>query len=179
MAASTPVHASSASAWGSAAILGGLPKISGRGGDEALEGSGSVEVILLSPLGSGAAFSGKGAAIMLVGAAGVAEGASGVLVVLAVARAAGAAPWTLVFPCARGLGHAGSCGSSHDGWCVCGRTILFFSGGVRRHRRCDSGHRVRTRRGLAGLTLLPPLLLFLLFLGVPGKERRGRKLGER
>jgi hypothetical protein len=44
MAASTPVHASSASTWGSAAILGGLPKISGRGGDEALEGPGSVEV---------------------------------------------------------------------------------------------------------------------------------------
>jgi hypothetical protein len=67
-------------------ILGGLPKISGRGGDEALEGPGSVEVVLFSPLGSGAALSGKGAA------AGVAEGASGVLVVLAVVGAAGAAP---------------------------------------------------------------------------------------
>jgi hypothetical protein len=67
MAASTPVHASSASAWGSVVILEGLPKISDRGGDEALEGPGSMEVILLSPLGSGAALSGKGAALALVG----------------------------------------------------------------------------------------------------------------
>jgi hypothetical protein len=92
MAASTPVHASSASAWGSAAILRSLPKISGRGGNEALEGPGSVEVVLLSPLGLGAALSGKGTALMPVGAAGVAEGAFGVLVVLAVVGAAGAAP---------------------------------------------------------------------------------------
>jgi hypothetical protein len=92
MAASTPVHASSASAWGSAVILDGLPKISRRGGDEALEGPGSVEVVLLSPLGSGSALSGKGAAFAPVGAAGVAEGASGVLVVLAVMGAAGATP---------------------------------------------------------------------------------------
>jgi hypothetical protein len=92
MAESTPVHASSALAWGSAAILGGLPKISGRGGDEALEGPGSVEVVLLSPLGSGAALSGKGAALVPVGAVGVAEGASGVLVVLVVVGAVGAAP---------------------------------------------------------------------------------------
>jgi hypothetical protein len=40
--------------WGSAAILAGLPSISGRGGGVALEGSGAVEVVLLSPLGSGA-----------------------------------------------------------------------------------------------------------------------------
>jgi hypothetical protein len=70
----------------------GLPKISGRGGDEALEGPGLVEVVLLSPLSSGAALSGKGAALMPVGAAGVAGGASGVLVVLAVMGAAGATP---------------------------------------------------------------------------------------
>jgi hypothetical protein len=86
-----PLHASSASAWGSTAILGGLPKISGRGGDEALEGPGSAEVVLLSPLGSGAALSSKGAALVSVGAAGVAKGASGVLVVLAVVGAAGTA----------------------------------------------------------------------------------------
>jgi hypothetical protein len=85
MAASTPVHASLASTWGSPAILGGLPKISDRGGDEALEGPGSVEVVPLSPLGSGAA-------LAPVGAAGVAKGASRVLVVLAVVGAAGAAP---------------------------------------------------------------------------------------
>jgi hypothetical protein len=74
------------------AILEGLPKISGRGGNEALEGPGSVEVVLLSPLGLGAALSGKGAALVPVGAAGVAEGASGVLVVLAIMGVAGAAP---------------------------------------------------------------------------------------
>jgi hypothetical protein len=78
--------------WGSAAILGGLPKIFGRGGDEALEGPSSVEVVLLSPLDSGAALSGKGAFLVPVGAAGVARGASGVLVVLAIMGAAGAAP---------------------------------------------------------------------------------------
>jgi hypothetical protein len=91
MAASTPVHASSALAWGSTVILGGLPKISGRGGDEGLEGPGSVEVVLLSALGSGAALSVEGATLAPVGAAGVAKGASGVLVVLAVVGAAGTA----------------------------------------------------------------------------------------
>jgi hypothetical protein len=40
MAASTPDQASSA--WGSAAILAGLPSISGWGGDGALEGPGSL-----------------------------------------------------------------------------------------------------------------------------------------
>jgi hypothetical protein len=83
MAASTPNQASSV--WGSAAILVGLPNISGRGGDEALEGPGSVEVIPFLPLG-------LGAALVPVGAAVVAGGASGVLVVLAVMGTAGAAP---------------------------------------------------------------------------------------
>jgi hypothetical protein len=55
MAASTLSHASSALVWGSAAILKGLPEISGGGGDEALEGPSSMEVVLLSVLGSGAA----------------------------------------------------------------------------------------------------------------------------
>jgi hypothetical protein len=79
MAASTPDHASSA--WGSAAILTGLPNISGMGGDEALEGPGSVEVVPFSPLGSGAA-------LVPVGAAVVAGGASGVLAVVGAADAA-------------------------------------------------------------------------------------------
>jgi hypothetical protein len=91
MAARTLVHASSALVWGFAAILGGLPKISNREGDEALEGPGSVEVILLSTLGSGAALSIEGATLAPAGAASVAEGASGVLVVLAVVGTAGAA----------------------------------------------------------------------------------------
>jgi hypothetical protein len=83
MAASTPAHGSAA--WGSAAILAGLPSIFGRGGDGALEGPGSVEVVPFSPLGSGAALVPDGVAV-------AAEGASGVVVVLAVVGAAGAAP---------------------------------------------------------------------------------------
>jgi hypothetical protein len=84
------------------AILGGLPKISGRGGDEALEGPGSMEVVLLSALGSGAALSVEGVALVSVGAAGVAEGTSGVLVVLAVVGAASAAPMVSGVPPALG-----------------------------------------------------------------------------
>jgi hypothetical protein len=83
MAASTPAHGSTA--WGSAAILAGLPSISGREGDGALEGPVSVEVVPFSPLGSGAALVPDGAAV-------VAEGASGVVVVLAIVGAVGAAP---------------------------------------------------------------------------------------
>jgi hypothetical protein len=97
MAASTPVHASSASAWGSAAILGGLPKISGRGGNEALEGPGSVEVTPLSPRG-------EGAVLAPVGAAGAAGCASEVQVVLAIVGAAGAAPVVSGVPPALGGG---------------------------------------------------------------------------
>jgi hypothetical protein len=82
-AVSTLAHGSAA--WGSAAILAGLPSISGRGGDVALEGSSAVEVVLLSLLGSGAV-------PKLGGAAFLAGGASGV--VLATAGAAGAAPVT-------------------------------------------------------------------------------------
>jgi hypothetical protein len=83
MAASTPAHGSTA--WGSAAILAGLPSISGREGDGALEGPGSVEVVLFSPPGLGAALGPDGAAVP-------AKGASGVVVVLATVGAAGAAP---------------------------------------------------------------------------------------
>jgi hypothetical protein len=84
------------------ATLRGLPKIFGRAGDEALEGLGSVEVVLLSVLGSGAALSVEGATLAPAGAAGVAEGASGVLVVLAVVGAAGAAPVVSSVPPALG-----------------------------------------------------------------------------
>jgi hypothetical protein len=70
----------------------GLPKISGRGGNEALEGPGSVEVVLLLALGSGAALSVEGATLAPGGVANAAEGASGVLVVLAIMGVAGAAP---------------------------------------------------------------------------------------
>jgi hypothetical protein len=66
-------------------ILGGLPKISGKGGDRALEGPDSMEVALLSLLG-------EGAVLATVGAAGAAGGASGVPVALAVMGVAGAAP---------------------------------------------------------------------------------------
>jgi hypothetical protein len=85
MAMSTPIHASSASTWGSVAILGGLPKISGRGGDEALEGLNSVEVAPVSSCS-------EGAILAPVGMAGAAKGASGVQVVLAIMGAVGAAP---------------------------------------------------------------------------------------
>jgi hypothetical protein len=81
MAASTPAHGSAA--WGSAAILAGLPRISGRGGDGALEGPGPVEAVLLSPRGSGAVLMPDGAAV---------EGASGAVVMLPTAGAAAAAP---------------------------------------------------------------------------------------
>jgi hypothetical protein len=102
MATSTPVHALSASTWGFAAILSGLPRISGRGGNEALEGPGSVEVVLLSPLGAGAALFGKGAVLMPIGAAGAAGGTSGMLVVLAVMGTAGVAPVVFGVPPALG-----------------------------------------------------------------------------
>jgi hypothetical protein len=83
MAASNPAHGSAA--WGSAAILAGLPSISGRGGNVALEGPGSDEVILFPLLSLGAALGPDGAAVLV-------EGASGVVLLLAAVRAAAAAP---------------------------------------------------------------------------------------
>jgi hypothetical protein len=68
--------------WGLAAILAGLPSISGRGGDATLEGSSAVEVI---PLGSGAVPELGGAAVCT-------GGASEVIVVLGIEGAVGAAP---------------------------------------------------------------------------------------
>jgi hypothetical protein len=162
MAASTPDHASSA--WGSAAILAGLPNISDMGGDEALEGPSLVEVVPFSPLN-------LGAALVPVGVAVVAGGASGVLVVLAIMGAAGSAPVISGVPPALGGSVVlGAVAAPRGGWCICGLLVLFFSGGVRRRCRCGSGCRVRTQRGLAGL----PLLLFLLLLGIPGEEKGER-----
>jgi hypothetical protein len=80
VAASTLSHGSSV--WGSVAILAGLPSISGRGGEAALEGSGAAEVISL----------GSGTVPKLGGAAVRAGGSSGAMVVLAIEGAAGAAP---------------------------------------------------------------------------------------
>jgi hypothetical protein len=57
-----------------------------------LEGPSSVEVILLSVLGSGAAPSIEGATLAPAGAAGAAEGSPGALVVLAFDGATGVAP---------------------------------------------------------------------------------------
>jgi hypothetical protein len=84
IAASTPAHGSMA--WGSTAILAGLPSISGRGGDGALEGPDSVEVVLFSLLGSGSTLVPDGVAVPTEDASGV------VVVVLATEGAAGAAP---------------------------------------------------------------------------------------
>jgi hypothetical protein len=92
MVGSTLTHDSSALVWGSAAILKGLPEISGRGGDGALEGPGSVEVVPLSLWGSGVAPSIESAVPVPAGDAGVAKGAPGALDVLAFAGAAGDAP---------------------------------------------------------------------------------------
>jgi hypothetical protein len=80
----------------------GLPKIFGRGGDEAMEGPGSEEVLLLSMRGSRAAPSVEWDTLLLAGAAGVAEGAPGALDVLAVEGAAGAAPAVSGLPPAQG-----------------------------------------------------------------------------
>jgi hypothetical protein len=93
MAASTPTHGSAA--WGSAAILAGLPRISGRGGVGALEGPGSMEAVLFSPLGLGTALMPDGAAVLV-------EGALGVVVVLATEGAAAAAPMVSGVPPALG-----------------------------------------------------------------------------
>jgi hypothetical protein len=179
MAASTPVHASSASAWGSAAILGGLPKISGRGGDEALEGPGSVEVVALSPLGSGATLSGKGAALAPISAAGVAKGASGVLVVLAVVGVAGAAPVVSGVPPALGgsvvpgaVAAPAADGASAD---ARSSSSLAACGGIA-GMAVDAG----LGPGVVWLVFLFFLLFFSSFFSSASLGRRGKKkLGER
>jgi hypothetical protein len=66
-------------------ILAGLHRISGRGGEGALEGPAPVEADLFSPRGSGATLVPDGAAALV-------EGASGAAVVSATEEAATAAP---------------------------------------------------------------------------------------
>jgi hypothetical protein len=72
-------------------ILAGLPSISGRGGDGALEGPGLVEVVPFSPLGLGAALVPGGAAV-------VAEGASGWWWYWLLWGQQALPPWSLVCP---------------------------------------------------------------------------------
>jgi hypothetical protein len=144
MAASTPDHASSA--WGSTVILAGLPNISGRGGDEALEGPGSVEVVPFLPLDSGAA-------LMPVGAAVVARGASGVLVMLAIVGEAGAAPMISGVPPALG------------GSIVLGAVAAPETDGASADARSSSSP--AARGGVAGVAVdagLGPGMVWLVFL---------------
>jgi hypothetical protein len=167
MAASTPDQASSA--WGSAAIIAGLPNISGRGGDEDLEVPGLVEVVPFSPLGSGAA-------LVPVGAAVVAGGTSGVLVVLAVMGAAGAVPVISGVPPALG------------GSVVLGAVAAPRADGASADVRSSSS--LTTRSGVAGmavaagsgpgvvwLVLLFFLLFFSSFFSSASLEREGGKRG--
>jgi hypothetical protein len=178
MAASTPVHASLALAWGSTAILGGLPKISGRGGDEALEGPGSMEVVLLLPLGSGAALSGKGAAFTPVSAAGVAEGASRVLVVLAVVGAVGAAPMVSGVPPALGgsVMPRAVAAPAVDGASMDARSS---SSPAARSGVADVAVDAGSGPGMVWLVFLFFLLFFSSFFSSVSLGRRGKKLGER
>jgi hypothetical protein len=71
-------------------ILRGLPKISGRGGDGALEGPGPWEAISPSGRGSGAAPSVGFVLSMSTWVAGVAEDAPGAVVVLVTSGVASA-----------------------------------------------------------------------------------------
>jgi hypothetical protein len=179
MVASTLSHASSALVWGSTAILRGLPEISGRGGDEALEGPGSVEVVLLSVLGSGAAPSIEGATLAPVGAAGVAEGALGALVVLAVEGATGAAPVVSGVPPALGgsvvLGAVAAPavdGASADVRSSSSPTARGSVAGV----AADAG----SGPGVVWLVFLFFLLFFSFFFSSASLgRRRGKKLEER
>jgi hypothetical protein len=152
-------------AWGSAAILAGLPSISDRGGDGALEGPGSVEVVPFSPLGSGAALVPDGAAI-------VAEGASGVVVVLAVERAAGAAPVVSGVPPALGgsvvLGAVAAPGAD-------GASVDAQSSSSPAARGSVAG--VAVDAGSGPGVVWPVFLFFLLFLLLLGVPEEGR--GER
>jgi hypothetical protein len=144
MAASTPDQASSA--WGSAAILAGLPSIYGRGDDGALEAPGSLEVIPSAPLGSGAA-------LMPIGVAAVAEGTSGVLVVLAVVGATPAAPVISGVPPALG------------GLAALGVVAAPGADGASVDARSSSSPAVRG--GIAGVTVVArsgPGVVWLVFL---------------
>jgi hypothetical protein len=141
------------------------------GGDEALEGPGSVEVIPFSPLGSGAA-------LVPVGAAIVAGGTSGVLVVLAVMGAAGADPVIFGVPPALG------------GSVVLGAVATPGADGASADARSSSSPAARgSVAGLAvdagsgpGVVWLVFLFFLLLFSSSPRRPWRGkggRRLGER
>jgi hypothetical protein len=174
MAASTPVRASSASVWDSVAILGGLPKIAGRGGDKDLEGPDSVEVVLLLEIGSGAALSIEGASLMTVGAAGVAEGASVVLVVLAIVGAAGAAPVVSGVPPSLGgsvvpgaVAAPAAGGASADAWSSSSPAACSGVAGM----AVDVG----LGPGVVWLVFLFFLLFFSSFFSSASLKRRGKK----
>jgi hypothetical protein len=98
MASRTLAHASSVLTWVSTEILRGLPKISGRGGDGALEGPSSEEVVSPLAWGPGAALSVEWAALAPATAAGVVEGAPGAVGVLVVAGAAVVVPMVSGLP---------------------------------------------------------------------------------
>jgi hypothetical protein len=149
MAASTLAHGSAA--WGSAAILAGLPSISGRGGDVALEGPGSVEVVPLLPLGSGA-IPELGGAVVLAG------GASGVVVVLATEVAAGAAPVISRVPPA--LGGSVALGAVEAPAAGCVSVDARSSSPVARGGVAGAAEVA----GLGPGVVCPVFLLFLLFL---------------
>jgi hypothetical protein len=149
MVTSTLAHGSVA--WGSAAILTGLPNISGRGGDVALEGPDSVEVILLSPLGSGAVPKMGGAAVL-------ARGASGVVVVLATEGAAGAAPIVSGVPPA--LGGSAALGAVVAPGAGCASMDARSSSSPVAHGGVTG---VAVVAGLGPGVVCPVFLLFLLF----------------
>jgi hypothetical protein len=150
-------------------ILSGLPKISGRGGDGALEGPGPWETVSPSGRASGAALSAGFATPSSEAVAGVAEDTPRAVIALVAVGVAGAAfvvsdrPPTLGGSVASGTGAALSMGA------------CFFFGGTRQRRRNGSGSRVRDRHGLARLPLPLLVLLFLLLLGIP-REERGREV---
>jgi hypothetical protein len=72
-------------------ILRGFPKISGTGGDEALEGLSPWEAVSPSGQGLGAALSAGFATSLSAGVAGIAEDAPGAVVTLVAVEVAGAA----------------------------------------------------------------------------------------
>jgi hypothetical protein len=154
-------------AWGSVVILAGLPSISGRGGDRALEGPGLVEVIPFSPLGSGVALVPDGAAI-------AAEGASGVVVALAVVGAAGTAPVVSGVPPALGgsvvlgaMAAPGADGASVDAQSSSSPTARGSVAGV----AVDAGF----GPGVVWPVFLFFLLFFSSFFSLASLERGGKK----
>jgi hypothetical protein len=151
----------------------GLPSISGRGGDVALEGPGSVEVVLLSLLGSGAVPELGGAAVL-------AGGASGVVVVLATEGAAGAAPIISGVPPA--LGGSVALGAVVAPAAGCASVDARSSSSSPAARGGVAG--VAADAGLGPGVVCPVFLLFFLFfssffssasLERAGEERLGKR----